>query len=157
MGFFRIAKTFEVEYGHRLCKHPEKCRFPHGHSLRIEIVARGRALDGNDMVCDYKALKVLVTEVVGRLDHAMALNSQDPHLDAFRAVGGRLLLFEGQDPTTEVLARWIYDGVAARLASADTVSSEAGVAYAVPPDLELERVRVWETRTSWAEYVGLAD
>jgi 6-pyruvoyltetrahydropterin/6-carboxytetrahydropterin synthase len=107
MGFFRIAKTFEVEYGHRLCKHPEKCRFPHGHSLKIEIVARGRFLDGNDMVCDYKALKVLVAEVVERLDHAMALNSEDPHLDALRTVGERLLLFEGQDPTTEVLARWI--------------------------------------------------
>jgi len=157
MGFFRIAKTFEVEYGHRLCKHPEKCRFPHGHSLRIEIVARGRVLDGNDMVCDYKALKVLVAEVVERLDHAMALNSEDPHLDALRTVGERLLLFEGQDPTTEVLARWIYDGVAERLASADTVTSSGGVAYPVPRDLELERVRVWETRTSWAEYVGRDD
>ncbi|HPA83066.1 MAG TPA: 6-carboxytetrahydropterin synthase, partial [Thermoanaerobaculales bacterium] len=123
MGFFRIAKVFEVEYGHRLCKHPEKCRFPHGHSLRIEIVARGRALDGNDMVCDYKALKVLVTEVVGRLDHAMALNSEDPHLDALRGVGERLLLFEGQDPTTEVRARWIFDGVAERLATAESVTS----------------------------------
>lgn len=157
MGFFRIAKVFEVEYGHRLCKHPEKCRFPHGHSLRIEIVARGRALDGNDMVCDYKALKVLVTEVVGRLDHAMALNSEDPHLDALRGVGERLLLFEGQDPTTEVLARWIFDGVAERLATAESVTSDAGVSYPVPRDLELERVRVWETRTSWAEYVGLSD
>jgi len=100
---------------------------------------------------------VLVTEVVGRLDHAMALNSQDPHLDALRAVGERLLLFEGQDPTTEVLAKWIFDGVAARLASAEFVTSDAGVAYPVPRDLELERVRVWETRTSWAEYVGRDD
>lgn len=155
MGYYRIAKTFEVEYGHRLCKHPEKCRFPHGHSLRIEIVARGRVLDGNDMVCDYKALKVLVSEVVGRLDHAMALNTEDPHLESFRAVGDRVLLFEGQDPTTEVLAKWIYDGVVARLASAATVTSDGGVRYPVPPDLELERVRVWETRSSWAEYVGL--
>ena len=57
MSYFRIAKTFEVEYGHRLSKHPEKCRFPHGHSLRIEVVARGRRLDGNDMVCDYKAIE----------------------------------------------------------------------------------------------------
>ena len=157
MGFYRIAKTFEVEYGHRLHKHPEKCRFLHGHRLRIEVVVRGTRLDANDMVCDYKALKVLVTEVVGRLDHAMALNSQDPHLDAFRAVGERLLLFEGQDPTTEVLARWIFDGVATRLASADSVTSEGGVAYQVPRDLELERVLVWETRTSWAEYVGHDD
>jgi 6-pyruvoyltetrahydropterin/6-carboxytetrahydropterin synthase len=157
VGFYRIAKTFEVEYGHRLCKHPEKCRFPHGHSLRIEIVARGRVLDGNDMVCDYKALKVLVSEVVGRLDHAMALNSDDPHLEAYRAVGERLLLFDRQDPTTEVLAKWIYEGVADRLSTAPTVTSEGGVRYAVPADLELERVRVWETRTSWAEYVGLDD
>jgi hypothetical protein len=48
-------------------------------------------------------------------------------------------------------------GVAARLASADSVTSSGGVAYLVPRDLELERVRVWETRTSWAEYVGRDD
>ena len=63
MGFFRIAKVFEVEYGHRLSKHPEKCRFLHGHRLRIEIVVRGHQLDGNDMVCDYKALKMVVAEL----------------------------------------------------------------------------------------------
>ena len=78
MGFYRIAKTFEVEYGHRLHKHPEKCRFLHGHRLRIEVVVRGSALDANDMVCDYKALKVLVADLVGRLDHAVALSSDDP-------------------------------------------------------------------------------
>ena len=155
MGYFRIAKTFEVEYGHRLCKHPEKCRFPHGHSLRIEIVVRGTGLDGNDMVCDYKALKVLVSEIVDRLDHAMALNSEDPHLEALRAVGDRVLLFEGEDPTTEVLTRWIFRGVSDRLAAGGSVRSDGGVEYPVPSDLQLERVRVWETRTSWAEYVGI--
>ena len=155
MGYYRIAKTFEVEYGHRLCKHPAKCRFPHGHSLRIEIVARGHRLDDNDMVCDYKALKVLVSEVVDRLDHAMALNSEDPHLESLQAVGDRVLLFEGEDPTTEVLTRWIFNGVAERLAEAGGVTSPWDVEYRIPPDLELERVRVWETRTSWAEYVGI--
>jgi 6-pyruvoyltetrahydropterin/6-carboxytetrahydropterin synthase len=154
MGFFRIAKTFEVEYGHRLCKHPEKCRFPHGHSLRIEVVARGRHLDDNDMVCDYKALKMVVTELVDRLDHAMALNSADPQLEGLTAIGERVLLFDNQDPTTEVLARWLYEGVATRLAAGGTVLSPAGVSYEIPRDLELERIRVWETRTSWAEYVG---
>ncbi len=157
MGYFRIAKTFEVEYGHRLCKHPEKCRFPHGHSLRIEIVVRGHRLDGNDMVCDYKALKVLVSEVVDRLDHAMALNSEDPQLQALSAVGDRVLVFKGEDPTTEVLTRWIFRGVNDRLAAGGAVRSPAGVEYRVPSDLELERVRVWETRTSWAEYVGNED
>ncbi len=154
MAYYRIAKTFEVEYGHRLSKHPEKCRFPHGHSLRIEVVARRTRLDDHDMVCDYKALKMVVRELVGRLDHAMALNSSDRELDALRAMGGRVLLFEDQDPTTEVLARWLYLGVQERLAAGGSVESPGGARYELPADLELERVRVWETRTSWAEYVG---
>jgi len=155
MSFFRIAKTFEVEYGHRLSKHPEKCRFPHGHSLRIEVVVRGRKLDDHDMVCDYKALKMLVVDVVERLDHAMALNSKDPELDGLAAIGERVLLFDDCDPTTEVLARWIYDQLAGRLAADGAVRSSGGASYEIPEDLELERVRVWETRSSWGEYVGL--
>lgn len=155
MGFFRIAKTFEVEYGHRLSKHPEKCRFPHGHSLRIEVVVRGRELDGNDMVCDYKALKMLVVDLVDRLDHAMALNSADPQLEGLKAVGERVLLFDGEDPTTEVLVRWLYRQIAERIAADGTVETPSGARYEIPKGIELERVRVWETRTSWAEYVGV--
>jgi 6-pyruvoyltetrahydropterin/6-carboxytetrahydropterin synthase len=155
MGFFRIAKTFEVEYGHRLSKHPEKCRFPHGHSLRIEVVARGRELDDHDMVCDYKALKMLVIDIVDRLDHAMALNSSDPQLEGLAAIGDRVLLFDDCDPTTEVLARWIFKQMAERLAADETVQTPTGAKYRIPAGLELERVRVWETSTSWGEYVGL--
>jgi 6-pyruvoyltetrahydropterin/6-carboxytetrahydropterin synthase len=155
MGFFRIAKTFEVEYGHRLSKHPEKCRFPHGHSLRIEVVARGRELNDQDMVCDYKALKMIVADVVERLDHAMALNSSDPQLEGLSAIGDRVLLFDDCDPTTEVLARWIFERIAERLAADGTVQTPTGANYEIPADLELERVRVWETSRSWGEYVGL--
>ena len=154
MGFFRIAKIFEVEYGHRLSKHPEKCRFPHGHSLRIEVVVRGRELDDNDMVCDYKALKMQVVDVVERLDHAMALNSSDPQLEGLMAIGERVVLFDDCDPTTEVLARWIYQQLSERLATGATVRSPGGVSYRIPKGLELERVRVWETSSSWGEYVG---
>ena len=154
MGFFRIAKTFEVEYGHRLSKHPEKCRFPHGHSLRIEVVVRGRELNGNDMVCDYKALKMLVVDVVDRLDHAMALNSNDPQLEGLAAIGDRVILFEDQDPTTEAVARWIYQQIDGRLAADGSVTTPGGMAYEIPEGLELERVRIWETSSSWGEYVG---
>ncbi len=155
MGYFRLAKTFEVEYGHRLSKHPEKCRFPHGHSLRIEVVVRGRELDDHDMVCDYKALKMLVIDIVDRLDHGMALNSKDPELESLKGIGERILLFEDMDPTSEVLARWIFEEMAARLANAHDVEAPSGVAYLIPNDLELERVRVWETSTSWGEFVGI--
>lgn len=154
MGFFRIAKVFEVEYGHRLSKHPERCRFPHGHRLRLEIVLRGERLDANDMVCDYKALKLLVLDLVERLDHALAINADDPKREALATMTERLVPFEGTDPTSEALARWLFDAIAARLAKGRRVVSPGGTAYTIPEGVELERVRVWETATSWAEYVG---
>ena len=143
-----------MEHGHRLCKHPENCRFPHGHSLRIEIVVRRGELDDHDMVCDYKAIKIAVRELVDRLDHAMALNSEDPELESLRSIGDRVIVFSKQDPTTEVLARWLFDGVRRRLAEGGVVAGDGGAEYPIPPDLVLERIRIWETRTSWAEYVG---
>ena len=155
MGFFRIAKVFEVEYGHRLSKHPEKCRFPHGHSLRIEVVVRGRELNDHDMVCDYKALKMIVTDVVQQLDHAMALNSSDPHLEGLKAIDDRVLIFDDCDPTTEIVVRWVFEQIAERLAADGNVKSPSGASYEIPAGLKLERVRVWETSTSWGEYVGI--
>jgi len=154
LGFFRVAKLFEVEYGHRLAKHPEKCRFPHGHRLRIEVVLRAGRLDGHDMVCDYAALKLVALELIERLDHALAINADDPHREALEATSERVLAFEGADPTTEVLARWLYEGLRERLEGGAEVRSAGGTVYRIPPGIEVERVRVWETSSSWAEYVG---
>jgi len=154
MGFFRIAKTFEVEYAHRLSKHPERCRFLHGHRLRIEIVVRGDRLDANDMVCDYKALKTLVLDLVQGLDHGLGVNAEDPHRAALEAVSERTVVFAGQDPTTEVLVRWLAEEISSRLAAGSEVVAPSGVTYRIPAGLTLERVRIWETSTSWAEYVA---
>lgn len=154
MPFYRIAKCFEVEYGHRLSKHPEKCRFPHGHSLKIEIVIRGRELDEHDMLCDYKALKTLVSKFVERLDHAMAFNSEDSCRHGFDGADDRVLLFEKADPTTEVLARWLFEKISETLKKGRWVEAPSGTRYHLSEDLELERIRVWETSTSWAEYVA---
>jgi len=50
--------------------------------------------------------------------------------------------------------RWLYDEIGARLQAGIEVETPTGTSYSIPAGLELERVRVWETRTSWAEYVG---
>ena len=54
---YRICKTFEIENGHMLSKHPDLCKFPHGHSRKVEIVLEADTLDHNEMVCDFKAFK----------------------------------------------------------------------------------------------------
>lgn len=149
---FRVAKSFTVESGHLLSKHPGLCKHPHGHTRRIDVVIAADALDGGDMVCDFKALKLAVGELVQRLDHSLAINSQDPRRERF--AGERLVVFEGQDPTTEVMAKWIFDHLAAEMAAGRAYTDDRGDRYAFPTGtgLRLERVRVSETPSTWAEY-----
>jgi 6-pyruvoyltetrahydropterin/6-carboxytetrahydropterin synthase len=154
VGRYRIAKLFEVESGHCLSKHPERCRFPHGHSRTIEIVLSSDCLDEHDMVCDYKALKLIVETTVSRLDHALAVNSSDPRLAELRVFSEGLLLFEDADPTTEVMVRWLYNEIRPVLEGGGQVTAPSGAVFEVPRGMRLERVRMWETSTSWAEYEG---
>jgi 6-pyruvoyltetrahydropterin/6-carboxytetrahydropterin synthase len=145
---FRIAKSFTIESGHLLTKHPGACRFPHGHSRTVEIIVSADSLDAHDMVCDFKALKIAVAEIIGRYDHAFALNTADPQFRDLRgAYGDRVLGFPNTDPTTEVLARDIFCEVRAQMSAA---SSDAELP--ISDNVRLERVRVTETSTSWAEY-----
>ena len=145
---FRIAKSFIIESGHLLTKHAGACRFPHGHSRTIEIIAMADALDERDMVCDFAGLKAVAAEIVGRYDHAFMLNTADPRFSEFRAAyGDRIIPFVQTDPTTEVLARAIFTAVKLRLADAMAKNMFPGAR-----ELRLERVRVTETATAWAEY-----
>jgi 6-pyruvoyltetrahydropterin/6-carboxytetrahydropterin synthase len=137
---FRIAKSFTVESGHLLTKNAGGCRFPHGHSRTIEVVVASDTLDAADMVCDFQTLKAAAAQTVARYDHTFALNTADPRFSEMRAAyGDRVVALPGADPTTEVLAREIYRAIRASLAT-------------LAPSVRLERIRLTETATSWAEY-----
>jgi 6-pyruvoyltetrahydropterin/6-carboxytetrahydropterin synthase len=147
---FRISKTFEIESGHLLTKHPDKCRFPHGHSRKVEIVLAADALDANDMVCDFKAVKASLKPFLDAWDHAFCLNTADPQFAHFqKTYGVQIVPFHETDPTSEVMAKTIFDELKRRLANA---ASGPGTCYAVPASVRVERVRVTETSSSWAEY-----
>jgi 6-pyruvoyltetrahydropterin/6-carboxytetrahydropterin synthase len=141
---------FEFESGHMLSKHPGRCKFPHGHSRRVEIVVASPKLDDRDMVCDFKALKLAISEFLDQFDHAMAINAKDPLRPVMQERGDRLVIFVGEDPTTEAMARRIYEHVASQLGN--HFVAKDGVRYVLAAHLVIERVRVWETSTSWAEY-----
>lgn len=151
---YRVCKSFEIENGHMLSKHPDKCRFPHGHTRRVECVLVAETLDSNEMVCDFKVLKELLGDFLDRYDHAMCMNTEDPQFDQFRAAyGERIIGFAGQDPTTELLAETIYKHLSSRLSEHVGGRGMTGPArYPVRQAVRVERVRVWETSSSWAEY-----
>ncbi len=151
---YRICKAFTIESGHMLSKHPERCRYPHGHSRRIELVLSSSTLDQNDMVCDFKWIKLSVKDFLDAYDHALCVNAADPIREKLSADAGRLVVFEEGDPTTERIAKRVFDHLNARIATGASVQTANGVIYHIPPDVRIERVRVSETPTSWAEYEG---
>ena len=137
-----------------LSKHPERCRFPHGHTRTIEVVASSQTLNASDMVLDFKALKLAMEAYIERLDHSMAINSDDPMIETLQtAYPEGLVIFEGVDPTTEVLAKDLFDSVSQVLSEGFSCQSDSGATYTIcAGTVRLERVRVWETPSSWAEY-----
>lgn len=149
---YRVCKRFEIETAHILSKHPGNCRFPHGHSRTVEVVLSAQTLDENQMVCDFKALKLCVQSFLDRLDHALCVNSEDTRIGEMSALGERIVRFEGEDPTTEVLAREIFAHIDVTMHEDRSLAGENGVTYRIGSNACLERVRVWETSTSWAEY-----
>ena len=149
MGVYRICRSFTVESGHMLSKHPEKCRFPHGHTRRIEVVVSAQKLNKNEMVVDFKALKNAVEPFVEMFDHSMAINSNDPLLPELQTrYPDGIVVYEDLDPTTEVIAKDIFDFIAELFEKGWSNDK-----YKIPAGkITLERVRVWETPQSWAEY-----
>lgn len=147
---FTICKTFEIENGHMLSQHPDKCRFPHGHSRRVEVVLEADTLDSNGMVCDFKAVKEVAADFLERFDHALCVNSLDPMANVLRETfGERVIIFPDTEPTTEVLAQHFFEEIKHLLV--ERVSKSAA-RYPLRNSVRLRRVRVWETSSSWAEF-----
>jgi len=148
---YRVCKHFEFQAAHVLGKHPGRCRYPHGHGYRVEVVLAAERLDDNDMVCDFGAIKAIVEECLDGWDHAMMINSADTRTVETQAENPRKVVFQDRDPSSEVLARELFEHIVRRLAQ-PTVENRHGVRYKLNPYAHLEKVRVWETSGAWAEY-----
>jgi 6-pyruvoyltetrahydropterin/6-carboxytetrahydropterin synthase len=132
---YSVTKRIEFCYGHRLLDYDGICRHPHGHNAVAEIEVRTAALDARNMVVDFNDIKGRVKGWIDQaLDHKMILRRDDPLVPPLQALGEPIFLLDS-NPTVERIARLIFD-----------VSREHG--------LDVARVTVWETPTSWATYQG---
>jgi 6-pyruvoyltetrahydropterin/6-carboxytetrahydropterin synthase len=147
---YRICKSFEVENGHMLSKHPDLCKFPHGHSRRVEFVLEADELNEHEMVCDFKVLKEAIADYLKTFDHALCVNTQDANFKQLKAAfGERVVAFENLDPTTEIMAKTIFDQLKKRLAA---YAASPSARYPIGHSVRVASVRVWETSSSWGEY-----
>ena len=133
-----------------LSKHPDKCKFPHGHTRKVEFILESDALDQNEMVCDFKIVKDLVSDFLDSLDHSMCMNTEDPRYADFKAsYGDRVIGFKGADPTTEVIAKRLFEYCGEKLTQYADIPTKT---YPLRRNVRVVKVRVWETSSSWAEY-----
>jgi 6-pyruvoyltetrahydropterin/6-carboxytetrahydropterin synthase len=115
-----VVKDFRFEAAHFLPNVPDghKCRRIHGHSFRGEVAVRGEVDPQLGWVVDFADLKRAVDPIVARLDHYL-LNE----------IAGL------ENPTSEILAMWIWSALAAEIPN-------------------LHRVTIEETCTSRCHYFG---
>jgi 6-pyruvoyltetrahydropterin/6-carboxytetrahydropterin synthase len=147
---YRICRIFEIENGHMLSKHPDKCKFPHGHTRKVECILEAPDLDGREMVCDFKVLKLILADYLDQFDHAMCMNTDDPAYAEFKErYGDRVIGYDSEDPTTEILARDIFLHLKKSL---NDYRSETGHEFPLRDTVQVSSVKVWETSHSWAEF-----
>jgi len=118
---YELIMQGEFAAAHRLREYDGNCERLHGHNWKVDVVLRGENLDKLGMVLDFRDAKRLLNQVLDELDHSY-LNE----LEAFRQ----------QNPTTENVARVVYDALAARL----------------PDGVTVARVTAWECDHCGASY-----
>jgi 6-pyruvoyltetrahydropterin/6-carboxytetrahydropterin synthase len=132
---YSVTKRIDFCYGHRLLDYEGICKHPHGHNAVAEIEVQTATLDSRNMVCDFTDIKRIVkTWIDQELDHKMVLRHDDPLVKALQQLGEPMFLLDS-NPTVERIARLIFE-------------------YASSNGLPVVRVTVWETPTSFAEYVA---
>ena len=132
---YSVTKRIAFCYGHRLLDYGGICKHPHGHNASAEIEVRTESLDTRNMVCDFSDIKRVVKGWIDReLDHKMILRRDDPLVAPLVALGEPVHLVDS-NPTVELIARLIFT-------------------HAKDQGFHVVKVRVWETPTSFATYLG---
>jgi 6-pyruvoyltetrahydropterin/6-carboxytetrahydropterin synthase len=129
-GFVLQNSLYEVKIitdfaaAHNLRNFRGKCENLHGHNWKVEVVIRGRKLDGSGVLVDFGEVKAVTRELLGGLDHHY-LND--------------IPFFKERNPSSENIARYIFEGLAKRLNNEDR---------------QLYSVSAWESADACATFMS---
>ena len=99
---WRLRVREDFSSAHALRHYQGKCENIHGHNFSVEVCVEGDKLaPDTEMLLDFKIIKQELKAVLSLLDHKN-LNDTPP--------------FDAQNPSSENLARFIYQELAGRLA-----------------------------------------
>lgn len=115
---YSVKVEADFSAAHNLKGYRGKCEELHGHNWRVEVTVTKNVLDKTGMVLDFKYLKMKLNEVLEKLDHKYLNN---------------ISYFKKINPTSENIARYIYDCLKSKIAT-------------------LKSVIIWENSTNSATY-----
>jgi 6-pyruvoyltetrahydropterin/6-carboxytetrahydropterin synthase len=115
---YELKAQMYFSAAHHLLNYDGACENQHGHNWLVEAYIIGAELDKSNILIDYKVLKNELKEVLDYLDH------QDIN---------ELPEFKGISPSSETIAKFIYDKMKEKIAI-------------------ISKISVWETPSSCATY-----
>lgn len=137
----RVTKVFEFEAAHALDCHDGKCSNIHGHSYKLHVTVIGnpahdKGMPKDGMVIDFSDIKAAVKiAVINPFDHALILEDDSPYLTKTIRKRQKLILYKIQ-PTAENML----------------IDMVGRVKNHLPKNAELISMKLFETRSSWAEW-----
>lgn len=123
-SLYEVKIITDFAAAHNLRNFRGKCENLHGHNWKVEVVIRGRKLDGSDVLVDFGEVKAVTRELLGELDHHY-LND--------------IPFFKERNPSSENIARYIFEGLAKRLNNEDR---------------QLYSVSAWESADACATFMS---
>jgi 6-pyruvoyltetrahydropterin/6-carboxytetrahydropterin synthase len=116
----KVKGTFSS--AHNLRSYKGKCEKLHGHNWIVEASVASDGLDKGGMVLDFSVLKKMLGAILEELDHTYL--NEHPY-------------FKKNNPSSENMAKYIYDRLNKKLSTIDH---------------RLSTVTVWENERSCATY-----
>ncbi len=115
---YELKAQMYFSAAHHLLNYDGACENQHGHNWLVEAFVKGETLDKSNILIDYKVIKKELKSVLDYLDH------EDIN---------ELPEFSGVSPSSEILAKFIYQKLNEKLGCVSKIS-------------------VWETANCCASY-----
>ena len=127
-----IYKEVQIDASHRLLYYKGKCANLHGHRWKVEVWIEGEPDAKTNILIDYNLIK----QTIGKYDHQIILNEEDPMVKAIAAF--HHVITTPGEPTSELLALLIRNDLY-------EICRSEGISADIP------KIRVWESPNSYAE------
>jgi 6-pyruvoyltetrahydropterin/6-carboxytetrahydropterin synthase len=101
---FELCVQTHFSAAHHLVGYEGNCAQPHGHNWSVQVHVSCRKLNAVGIAIDFRELKASISNVIQELDHA-DLNT--------------LPAFADLNPSSELIAQYIYRTVASRMNGLD--------------------------------------